>query len=352
MKLLIVSKLDRSARAIDTLTKYVKVGKSLGHEVALFAEQSQDFPDVPTSLAVKDYDFVVFIVYDARDFPDLPYLARLLDGVPKDRRAIIDCTGRFNDTIRVEHDFNHLEKLDGHQGWEWIEGFEAVSDKILQPTYKPLRSDVRSFLFHGFDSASVHRPFDGGEKKAYGMVYVGNNWQRWSQMETVLKAIEPIRESVGPILLTGWDWAKTPEWATQLGLHGADVNEELNKRLEVQTKDAIPYTEVVALVSQARFSPVIHRPLFNQLGLVTNRTFATFYADTIPLLMQPAELVQSIYGPDAAALTPGSDITGWFKDALRRPEHYRDAVAKTRNYLAEHHSYQRRFQELLTILQG
>ena len=104
MKLLIVSKLDRSARAIDTLTKYVKVGKSLGHEVALFAEQSQDFPDVPTSLAVKDYDFVVFVVYDARDFPDLPYLARLLDGVPKDRRAIIDCTGRFNDTIRVEHD--------------------------------------------------------------------------------------------------------------------------------------------------------------------------------------------------------------------------------------------------------
>ena len=33
-----------------------------------------------------------------------------------------------------EHDFNHLEKMDGHQGWEWIEGFKAVTDKIVQPT--------------------------------------------------------------------------------------------------------------------------------------------------------------------------------------------------------------------------
>jgi hypothetical protein len=352
MKLLIVSKLDRSARAIETITRYVRVGKTLGHEVALFAEQSNDFPDIPTSLNVKDFDFVVLVVYDARDFPDLPYLARLLDGVPKERRAIIDCCGRFNETIRVEHDFNHLEKLDGHQGWEWIEGFQAVSDKVLQPTKKPLRSDVRSFLFHGFDPAAVARPAEPSEKKQFGLTYVGNNWQRWSQMEKVLKGIEPVREAVGPVTLVGWDWAKRPEWAVQLGLHGADVDEELNKRLGVQTRDAIPYTEVTALQSQGRFSPVIHRPLFNQLGLVTNRTFSTFYADTIPMLMQPAELVQSTYGPDAATLAPGDDVTTWLKDALRRPEHYRAAAQKTRDYLAEHHSYQRRFQELLTILQG
>jgi hypothetical protein len=92
--------------------------------------------------------------------------------------------------------------------------------------------------------------------------------------------------------------------------------------------------------------------LFNHLGLVTNRTFATFYADTIPLLLLPAEMVQSTYGPDAARLAPADDVTSWLKDAMRRPEHYWEAVLKTRAYLAEHHSYQRRFQELLTNLQS
>jgi hypothetical protein len=363
MKLLIVSKLDRSARAINTITKYIRVGKELGHEVALFSEPLADFADVPTSLSVKAFDFVLFVVYDAKDFPDLPYLARLLDGVPKERRAIIDCCGRFNDTIRIEHDFNHLEKLDGHQGWEWIEGFEAVADKILQPTYKPLRTDVRSFLFHGFDPASAPRQhatkelavkswLGTGDHKPYGMTYVGNNWQRWYQMESVLKALEPIQDKFGPICLTGWDWARRPDWAIQLGLHGADVDEALIKRLNVQTKDAIPATEVTDLVSQGRFSPVIHRPLFNQLGLVTNRTFATFYADTIPLLLLPADTVRAVYGADALPLAPTGDLTGWFKDAMARPEYYWDAVLKTRNYLSEHHSYQRRFKELLAILQG
>jgi hypothetical protein len=35
---------------------------------------------------------------------------------------------------------------------------------------------------------------------------------------------------------------------------------------------------------------------------------------------------------------------------MRRPEVYWEAVLKTRAYLAEHHSYQRRFEELVKIL--
>jgi hypothetical protein len=351
MKLLIVSKLDRSARAIETITKYVQAGKALGHEIAVFSEPLAEFPNIPTSRAVSAFDFVVFVIYDARDFPELPHLARLIDGVPKSRRAIIDCCGRFNDTVRVEHDFNHLEKLDGHQGWEWIEGFEAVADKILQPTYKPLRSDVRSFLFHGFDESSV-RSSEPWRRKPYGMMYVGNNWQRWSQMELVLKAIEPIQDAFGPICLTGWDWARRPEWPVQLGLHGAYDHEALLERMAIQTADAIPFDQVTDRLSQARFSPVIHRPLFNHLGLVTNRTFATFHADTIPLLLVSRETLAAIYGPDAEPLAPDADITAWFKDVMSRPEQYWEVVAKTRDHLARNHSYKRRVQELLAILES
>ena len=139
MNLLLVSELDRYSRAVRTITKYVEVGKQLGHTVAVFGEQRSEPPLVDCSLDLKGFDFVIFVVYQPSDFPDLPYLAQLLDGIPKERRVIIDCCGRYNDTIRVEHDFNHLEKMDGHQGWEWIEGLQAVSDKILQPTLRPPR---------------------------------------------------------------------------------------------------------------------------------------------------------------------------------------------------------------------
>jgi hypothetical protein len=364
MKLLVISKLDRFARAASTITKYVQVGKALGHEVAVFGEQNSEFPSVPFSLDVKAFDYAVFVVYETKDFPDLPYLARLLDGVPRERRAVIDCCGRYNDTVRVEHDFNHLEKLDSHQGWEWVEGFQAVSDKVLQPTLTPQRPDVRPFLFHGYDPAAVVRPYpsareaarawsgEGEAPKPYGAVYVGHNWQRWSQIRRFLEAVEPLRGDLGPICLAGWRWDERPDWAVELGIQGVDTDPALLARLGVETKWPVPYNEVVGFMGQARFCPVFHRPLFNQLGLVTNRTFETFCADTLPLLLLPDRVVEGVYGPEAAPLAPGDDVAGRLRDMMRRPEAYWDAVLKVRARLAERHSFQRRFQELLGILEG
>jgi hypothetical protein len=364
VKLLLVSKLDRSARAVSTITKYVQVGRALGHEIALFGEQSSEEPSVPYSLDVKGFDYVIFVVYETKDFPDLPYLARLLDGVPKERRIVIDCCGRYNETVRVEHDFNHLEKIDGHQGWEWVEGIEAISDRVLQPTLRPLRSDVRPFLFHAYDPAAVVAPYgspreaarawsgEGGSRKPHGVAYVGHNWQRWSQIRRFLEAIEPLREELGPICLAGWRWDERPDWAAELGLAGIDVDPALLKRLGVETKWPIPFNEVTGLLGQARFAPIFHRPLFKELGLVTVRTFETFHADTIPLLMLPDELIREIYGPAAKPLAPGGDVAGRLRDMIRHPEVYWDAVFKVRAHLGRHHSYQQRFAELQNILES
>jgi len=364
MKLLIVSKLDRYARAVTTISKYVQVGKALGHEVAVFGEQLSNVPSVPYSLDVSKFDFAIFVVYETSDFPDLPYLARLLDGMPKERRVIIDCCGRYNETIRIEHDFNHLEKMDGHQGWEWIEGLQAVSDRILQPTLSPLRTDVRPFLFHAYDpgvalrpdstphQATQTRPGNGHGGKPYGLIYVGNNWQRWTQMRRLLEAIEPLKNDLGPICLAGWDWEKRPDWAIQLGVRGADVDPALLDRLGVERRNAIPFDEVIEFVGQARFTPVFHRPLFNRLGLVTNRTFEMFCSQAIPLLMLPEDMVEAIYGADARPLTPGDDVAACLKDMMRRPDTYWEAVLKTRGHLSVHHSYEKRFRELLAILEG
>src|SRR5262249_36832224 len=216
-------------------------------------------------------------------------------------------------------------------------------------------------LFHGFDPSAVARPYasareaarswsEGG--KPYGVAYVGHNWQRWSQLRRFLEAIEPLRGGLGPICLAGWRWGKRGDGAVELGIQGVDVDPELLTRLGVETRYPIPFHEVVAFLGQARLCPVIHRPLFNQLGLVTNRTFETFCADTVPLLLLPAEMVESIYGPEARPLAPGEDVAGRVRDLLRRPEVYWDAVLKTRAHLARHHSYEQRFKELVTILEN
>ena len=78
---------------------------------------------------------------------------------------VVDLWGRFNDTIRVEHDFNHLEKLDGHLGWEWE---EAIAGGLRHDPAADAGSAARrtcgSFLFHGYDPGSVVKPLRDGAR--------------------------------------------------------------------------------------------------------------------------------------------------------------------------------------------
>src|SRR5260370_10125709 len=108
--------------------------------------------------------------------------------------------------MRGEHDSNHLEKLNGHQGWEWVEGFDAVAKKVLQPTLTPLRNAVGSFLLFGYDPLAVARPYrsaqgaskawsargDGG--KPPGIAYVGLNWHDSHQLRPCFPALLPAHE--------------------------------------------------------------------------------------------------------------------------------------------------------------
>ena len=104
-----------------------------------------------------------------------------------------------------------------------------------------------------------------------------------------------------------------------MGIMGIDTDPALLARLGVEARDGVRFDEVVGLLGQARFAPVIHRPLFRHLGIVTNRTFETFYADSLPVLMLPRDFVAAIYGEAALALVPGEDIAAHLDDALSRP---------------------------------
>jgi hypothetical protein len=356
MKLLLVTTVDAWTRSVSTVHRWVAAGRALEHEIAVYGAANPDLPALPTTTDLSGVDAALFVVQVPSDFPEMPYLARVLDGIPREKRLVVDLWGRFNDTIRVDHDFNHLEKLDGHAGWEWEDAIGAVAGTILQPTLAPQRSSVRPFLFHGFDPGCVVQPHKTARDaaaawrdKPYGVMYVGSNWQRWGQVRGFLEGYASAREQVGRACLVGWDWNKRPDWAVEKGIVGVDTDPAFLAELGVEFRDGVRFDEVVGSLGQARFAPVFHRPLFRHLGFVTNRTFETFYADTLPVLMLPRDFVSAIYGPAALTLVPGEDMAGYLKDAMRRPEHYWTAVLQTRDHLARHHSYAQRLQELATL---
>jgi hypothetical protein len=359
MKLLLVTGLDPQLRSVSTAHKWAEAGRTLGHEVVFYGAPNPALPGLTYTTDPRGVDLALFAIQVPSDFPDMPQLARLLDGIPRERRVVVDLWARYNDTTWVDHDFNHLEKIDGHQGWEWTEAFQAVSDTILQPTLAPVRPDVGSFLFHGFDPGSVVKPYETAKQaatawrdtaKPFGVIYVGNNWHRWEQMRRFLEQYRAVRAEVGKVCLVGWDWGARPDWAIKQGIMGVDTDPALLAELDVEIRDCVRFDEVPGLLGKARFAPVFHRPLFRELGFVTIRTFETLYADSLPVLMLPRDFVEAIYGPAALALVPGDDVAAHLKDALRRPEPYWEAVLRTRAHLARHQSYRQRFQELGALL--
>jgi hypothetical protein len=358
MRVLLITEANPWVRSVSTVHGYVAAGRRLGHEVVVYGEAQPDLPRLPFSTDLAGVDLALFVVQVPTDFPDMPYLARVLDGIPRERRIVLDLWGRYNETIRLEHDFNHLEKIDGHPAWEWAEAMESVSDRILQPTRSPVRTTVKSFLFHGFDPEKVAKPYANAKEavaswrsgKAYGAMYIGNNWHRWHQIRAFLDEYRQVRDTVGKFALVGWDWGQRPNWALEAGVAGVDTDPDYLGQQGVDVRDGLRFDEVVAQLGTARFAPVFHRPLFKHLSLLTNRTFETFCADTLPVLMLPKEFVSAIYGEAALALVPSGSVAEHMRKAFSDPEPYWDAVLQTRTHLARNHSFERRIGELEAIL--
>ncbi len=358
MKIVLVGSVDAWTRSVATVQRYVTWGRKLGHDVALYGSPNPELPDIATTDKTTDADLIVFIIQIPYDIPGMPYIARMMDLIPRNKRIVLDLWGRYNDTVRIEHDFNHLEKLDGHPGWEWQQALKALGGTIAQPTLHPRRKDVTAFLFHGYDPSAVTHPRASAAEAArawlsadrasrpYGFVYVGSNWQRWSQVRRFLEDYRPVAEKVGQPCLAGWDWSERPGWAAEMGIAGVDTDQDLLADLRVEVRMGVRFDRVVPLLNQGRFTPVFHRPLFKELGLVTNRTFETFYSDTIPVLMLPKAFVEEIYGPSALALVPGDNLARHFESILENPEPAWEAVLMTREHLAQHHAFPQRFREL------
>jgi hypothetical protein len=101
------------------------------------------------------------------------------------------------------------------------------------------------------------------------------------------------------------------------------------------------------------FSPVLLRPLFEHLRLVTCRTFETPAANTIPLFAQEPAFATEVYGDEAAELVlPEDRPEDKVLDLLRRPEHYMDIVRGIRRRCAERYSYEAQLRQLVEIVRA
>jgi hypothetical protein len=275
--------------------------------------------------------------------------ATILAKVPRKRRVVIDCDGKYNDAIHVVGDINHSDE---RLSREWIEICDSISDTILQPTYHPLRRNVKPFFFHGYNPG-WEQPLDLGQKE-FGMVYVGNNWFRWRSLSRVLDSIEPVLERVGPLALVGNGWDSPAPWAKPVLPEDAYYRDsEYLRRLGVRVMPPIRFDEVVGWMSGGVFSPVIYRPLFDHLQLVTCRTFETPAANTIPLLCQERGFVADVYGPAGLELLlPRDGPHEKILDLVENRPRYIEVVRELRDVLRSRYSYAARVKELVEILGG
>src|SRR5262249_57190836 len=74
------------------------------------------------------------------------------------------------------------------------------------------------------------------------------------------------------------------------------------EKLAVEVMPPVHFKEVIAQMSRGVIHPVIYRPLFTRLQLVTCRTFETFAANTIPLFWPDEGYVTEVYGEPAREL--------------------------------------------------
>jgi len=348
LNILFVMKHRSFAGNAHAVADYMRVAPRYGHRVAIYGEPLPYMPELQFSTDVKSFDRVVYLFEsELCRLKPLQEVA-MLGLIPKRHRLVLDMDGMYNPLIELDgYDFNHRDKAERDR---WVAFCDSLAYWVAKPTLAtPQDRNVSAMLFYGYDPALEINP-EAAPAKWFDVLHVGHNWWRWREVEAeLLPAFERVRDRLGEIGFIGLWWDQPPPEGPDPEVAFRSDPERF-KRLNISTDTAVMYTDVIHTMSIARINIFTQRPILHHLKHITLKYFEIFYADTIPLLMLDEDLAVGVYGPHARELLLRGRVAEKLVDALERPDHYREAVAGVRRYLAAHYSYDRRVKELVAAL--
>ena len=347
MRIILIYYLLEDRGSAQDIKGYIDSAKKMGHEIVVYGRS--DFKSLfHYSQTINKNDAVVFIFEWTTELLRGGFLdyVRLVSKIPRQRRVLIDCDGKYNNPIDSKGDSNHKSKK---ESIDWINFCNSLTDKIFQPTIKPLKKNVNTFFFHAYNP---NWEITNNNKKKYGMCYVGNNWYRWNPMYKVLKEIKKNKGDVGNISITGHGWDRPAPWASRdTPKEAYQYDYKFIKSLDIDIFPPIKFSKVIKQMNKGVFNPVIYRPLFDKLNFVTCRTYETFAANTIPLFTYKNKSHLSIYGRNETdALLLGKKPKNKILDVIKNQEKYMEIVKNVRNKLKNNHSHDIRLKELINII--
>ena len=114
MRILFVHYLFEDRGSAQDFYGLTRIAPSLGHEVCLYGPPRDSSP-FEWTMDVRSADALVFVFEWTTDLKEGDRFdwTRLVASVPRHRRVVIDCDGRYNDPITVVGDQNHDSEQSG-----------------------------------------------------------------------------------------------------------------------------------------------------------------------------------------------------------------------------------------------
>lgn len=330
----------------NTLLGYVKAGKALGWDIRV-SEFGYVDNKIKTLIPFADKNWkpdLMVIVYESYPFLSNETIDEICTFIPRSNRIVIDPDGKYSKPCSVENDDNHPTP-DSYNYWTNL--YDSLSDVILQPFISKgvkNKKNIHSFLYFGIDN---QLPDFNEVKKEFDLLYVGNNWYRWNDIEKLITKVSSIRPQLKKIGIIGRYWNKE----VMQGYEEATIsNPNFLKQNKIIVKKSAPYGQVEKFMSRGLLNPIFIRPILSKLKFTTPRMFETLNADTVPLVPSYFTYAQDLYGDKIQELSLTEDSNNDILKIINNYEYYKNISKKIRKTLRSKHSYEIRLKQLLKFI--